>query len=181
MAGVNMGRTRWRKVVAGGVAAGPRRSSDTHVPVESGGDPRRMAVADEVASRRRKGLLWGIVAVACLGGSLVVLLVSPQAASSAGFGRAVSLVIVAAAVVLTVTGAGVVLASAQTSWGMRWGVALPLAIAAGGVAVLALATLVTPRQVADAVIAVLLAGAVVGMNVVAAQVARRVVPGHDRR
>lgn len=138
-------------------------------------------MADEVASRRRTGLLWGIVALVCLGGSLVVLLVSPQAASSAGLGRAVSLVIVAAAVVLTVTGAGVVLASAQTSWGMRWGVALPLAVAAGAVAVLALATLVAPSGVTDAVIAVLLAGAVVGMNIVAAQVARRVVPDSDRR
>lgn len=138
-------------------------------------------MADEVASRRRIGILWGIIAVACLGGSLIVLVVSPQAADSAGLGQAVSLVIVAAAVVLTVSGAGVVLASAQTSWGMRWGVALPLAVAAGGVAVLALTTLVTPQGMADAAIVVLLAGAVVGMNVLAAQVARRVVHNHDQR
>lgn len=136
---------------------------------------------DDTSSRRRTSLVWGGIAEVCLAGSLVAWLASPPAAGRAAFGQVGSLVVVAAAVVLTAAAAVATVVSAQTAWGLRWGIALPLAIAAGGVAVLALVALVGSRELSDAAVAVPLGVAVVGMNVVAAQVARRRLPDRDRR
>lgn len=129
----------------------------------------------EVRSRRRRCLLWAALAEACLLGVLVVWL-----ADRAEFGSG-SLPLVIAALVLTAVGAGSVAMSRQNPWWLRWGIALPLALADGLVGGLMARGILAPQEVADVAVGCVLAGAMVGIWGVATHVARRAVPERDPR
>jgi hypothetical protein len=126
------------------------------------------------ASRRRRPstLVWGGAAAACLIGVLLVWLGSDAAADRALFGSAGSVIVVVVSLVFTAVGIAVGLAATRPSAAIRWGIALPLAICAGGVAVLAFGAFFAPTEPGDVGLGVLLAVAVIGMYMVSTRVSR---------
>lgn len=117
-------------------------------------------------------MVWGGVAAACLVGALLVWLGSDAAADRALFGAAGSVTVVVAALAGTAVGVAAGLTATRPSAAIRWGVALPMAVCAGGVAVLALGAFFAPADATDVGVGGLLAVAAIGMNVVAARVSR---------
>jgi hypothetical protein len=126
----------------------------------------------DASKGRSTVLIWGGVAAVCLAGVLLAWLGSPAAAGRALFGSAGSVAVVAVAIVGTVIAVVVGLAGRRPSAGIRWGLALPLAVLTGGVAVLAFGAFFAPGDTTDVGLGMLLAVAVVGMYVVAARVSR---------
>jgi hypothetical protein len=129
-----------------------------------------------VDASRRGGastlLTWGGMAAACLVGVLAVWLGSATTAEHALFGSAASTAVAAIGLLGTVIGVVVGLRGRPASAGVRWGLALPLAVCAGGVAALALGAFFAPADAIDVGLGFLLALATIGMNVTAARVSR---------
>jgi hypothetical protein len=123
--------------------------------------------------RRDTGLVWGTAAVLCVGTVLYVWLGHADATDHAAFGRPGSLAVLVAALLAAGAGAVTSFAARDTSPGLRWGVALPLAVIAAGVAVLAAGSVFAPQHSTDFVMGVLLLVGAIAMEVVAAQVGRR--------
>jgi hypothetical protein len=126
--------------------------------------------------RRDTGLVWGVVAVACVGTVFSVWIGHTDATDHAAFGRPGSLAVLVVALVVTVVGAVASFAARDTSRGLRWGVALPLAVIAAGVAVLAAGSLFAPQHSTDFVMGVLLLVGAIAMEIIAGQVGRRRAP-----
>jgi hypothetical protein len=113
-----------------------------------------------------------VLSVVCLGGVLVIWLSSPAAARHALFAPRGAEAALAAALLVTVGASVAVLAAGRPPGVARWLLALLIALVAGVVAVMAIASLVAPVDVDDVGVGLLLACGAVGMNVVAARVAR---------
>jgi hypothetical protein len=133
------------------------------------------ATMDARASGRRRdtGLVWGVVAVACVATVLFVWIGVPAATDRSVLGRPGSLVVLAVAVVAAVVGAVASYVPRDTSRQLRWGVAFPVAVIGAGVIVVAAGSLVRPQHAVDFVMGVLLLVGAVAMEVVATAVSRR--------
>jgi hypothetical protein len=127
---------------------------------------------DATSGRRQAALVWGVAAVLCLLSVAVVWAGSGSAASRAMFGRIGSVAVVLAGLVATMVGLVVVLLGRRRAAGVRWGLALPMAVLGGGVGALAIGSVVTPSGAADVGIGLLLVVGAIGMWVVATQVSR---------
>ncbi len=124
---------------------------------------------------RITAVVWGAFAFVCLGSVLTVWLGSPTAAHAAAFGPSGSMAVLAVALMATIIGTAVASAP-QATRGLRWGTALPMAIIAGGVTVLAITSLFAPTRATDVGLGALMAAGAIGMDVVATQVGRRRLP-----
>lgn len=107
-----------------------------------------------------------------LGSHVMVRLHSSNADSAAGFGRRVSVAIAVAAIVATLAGMVAVAVSANPPPVLRWGLCVPVAVAAGGVAALAAGAFA--REDSSAVTdRIFLSLATVAMSIVAARAAQK--------
>jgi preprotein translocase subunit SecY len=121
-------------------------------------------------------LVWGFVALLCIGTVLYVWFGHSNAIDHAAFGRPVSLAVLAVALVATLVGAVASFVPRDTSSGLRWGVAFPVAAVAASVIVLAAGSLFAQQHAIDFVMGVLLLAGAISMAVVAVQVGRRRLP-----
>lgn len=115
--------------------------------------------------------MWGPVAVAALGGALLVWLVSPAGTGVTLFGpRWVAGGLVALALPVAVLAAVVALTVARPTRRTRWLVVLPVAGLAGGVGAIAAGSLFAAQVLGDAAAGMLLAVAAIAMYVLSQQV-----------
>jgi hypothetical protein len=127
---------------------------------------------DATNRRRQTALVCGVGAVLVLLGVVAAYAGSHATASRAMFGSRGSVAVVVVAAAAAIVGTAFVLTGRRTSPGARWGLALPIAVLAGGVGALAIGSLFAPHDAGDVAIGLLLAAAALGMWVVATQVAR---------
>jgi hypothetical protein len=136
--------------------------------------------------RRDTGLVWGTVVVICVGTVAGVWFGSVDATKHALFGRTGSLIILMAALLVTIVGAVVSFALRGASGvPLRWGVAASVVTVAALIAVAGVAGMFTAGDGVDIVMAALLIVGAAAMPVVASQAAPREVrrggrlPGRD--
>lgn len=132
--------------------------------------------------RPTTALVWGSIAEIGLGVVLLLVLISPGGRATFGSGLSVA-VLIAAALLTPAAMAAVV--SAQLARGIRWGVAVLLALAAGGVGVVVITALAAGPDASAAGAGLLLIVAVIGMYVLAvdlprARVSRKPDVGDER-
>ncbi|GAA1809201.1 hypothetical protein GCM10009835_30410 [Planosporangium flavigriseum] len=125
---------------------------------------------------RDTGVAWGVAAVLCIGTVLYAWLGHPTATDRAVFGRPGSLAVLVVALLAAVAGLVVAAARQGPSAGLRRGVAIPVAVVAVGVIVVAAGSLLAPKHATDFVAGVLLLAGAVAMEVVAVRVGRRRLP-----
>lgn len=125
------------------------------------------------ARQRSSVLVAGLVAVVMLAGVLVSWAVDGSKADRGFIGAFGAWAMVLAGLVVAAGATLLVYFAPRLPVGVRWGLGLLVAVANGGVAVLALGSLFAPRDGSDVGFGMLLALAVIGLNVLAAQVARR--------
>jgi hypothetical protein len=126
--------------------------------------------------KRDLALVWGLISVICLGGVLLVWLRSPTAAGHALFGPGGSRAVAAVALLVTAAGTVAALSFSGSSGRLRWGVALPVALASGAVAALGLGSFLDPGNGTDVSLGLLLLLGAAGTGVVAIQVSRDTLP-----
>ena len=117
--------------------------------------------------------MWVLIAVVSLGGVLLVWLGSTAARGHAIFGPRASMAVLGAALAGTAIGGACAIALPLGARGLRWAVALLLAILAGGVECVALSCLFAPRDGLDIGVGILSALAAIAIIVVAVRAARR--------
>ena len=133
-----------------------------------------MKATPGAASPSKEGTLtWVLIAVVCLGGVLLVWLGHAAARERAIFGPSVSVAVLSAALAGTAIGGACVVALRPAARGLRWAVALLLAVLAGGVECVTLSGLFAPRDGLDIGVGILSALAGSAIVVVAARLTRR--------
>ncbi|MEJ3750055.1 hypothetical protein WEI85_43185 [Actinomycetes bacterium KLBMP 9797] len=100
----------------------------------------------------------------------------PSAADRSVLGGAGSVILVGAALALTVIGTGTAMLSITSLANLRWLVAIAVLVVWGGISILAGGNLFAPDQPADFLIGLLLCGAAIGMGGIATLVLRRPAP-----
>lgn len=123
--------------------------------------------------RRDNGLVGGVVAAICISTVASVWIAHPGPSDHAVLARFASVAVLLAAVIVSIVGAVVSAVAPAASRAVRWGVALPVVVLGVMVAVLGCAALAASVGQTDVFLGVILFVGVVGMEVVAAQVARR--------
>ena len=121
-------------------------------------------------SRRASAVVWGALAAVCLGGALLVWVVSPTGTGVTLFGpRWVAAGLVVAALPATVVAAAAALTGARRS---RRLLVIAVSALAGAMGALAAGSLFAAQVFGDAVAGILLAVAAIAMYVLAQQVLR---------
>jgi hypothetical protein len=115
-------------------------------------------------------VLWTAVVEVCLAAVLLYWSRSAAAARRMTFGRAGSIAVLAAGMLLTAANALLALTSAERSEALFWTVAFPLFLVASAAVPLAAGSLFSPTNATDVGAGVLLAVATAGMFVVAWQI-----------
>lgn len=114
-------------------------------------------------------MTWAAIAEVGLGGVLLVWLISPSTAATAGYGSALSMGLLIVSMLFTALGMGIVLFAHQLSRGIKLAITLLIAATAGGVIPLAMTALFAADS---AGYGLLLALAVIGMEFLAVQIPR---------
>jgi hypothetical protein len=122
---------------------------------------------------RAAALTWAAIAEAGLGGVLLVWLISPSAAETAGYGSALSISVLVASMLFTAVGMGIVLSVHRLARPIKLIMTLLIAVTAGGVIPLALAELFAADSGGYGLLLIL---AVTGMEVLAVQIPRATRP-----
>jgi hypothetical protein len=139
--------------------------------------PRLLASA-AVAQRAERGkqavaLTWAAIAEVGLAGVLLVWLISPSTVETAGYGSALSMVLLAVSMLFTAVGMAVVVVAPRLSRGVKLAVTLLIAVTAGGVIPLAMTGLFAADSGGYGL---LLALAVIGMEFLAVHIPRTTSP-----
>ena len=122
-------------------------------------------------NNRVVALTWAAIAEVGLAGVILLWLISPSAAGSAGYGSPLSMVLLIVAMLFTAVGGLVVLVISRLSRGVRLAATLLLAAAAGGVIPLAITGLSTAGGGGYGLLLIL---AVIGMEFLAVQIPRAI-------
>lgn len=123
--------------------------------------------------RRDNGLVGGVVAAMCIGTVAIAWIAHPGPGDHAVLARFESVAALLVAVIVSVVGAVVSFVAPAASGALRWGVALPVAVLGAMVAVLGCAALAASAGQTDIFLGVILLVGAAGMELIAAQVARR--------
>lgn len=118
-------------------------------------------------------MTWAAIAEVGLAGVLMVWLISPSAAETAGYGSPVSIILLVVSMLLTTVGMGVVLVAPRLPRGIKLTMTLLIAVAAGALIPLALTGLVAAGSGGYGLLLLL---AVIGMEFLAVSIPRTTHP-----